>query len=185
MTITQKQIDDMPKKEHFDRTEREIWFGPEIEYTRHFGKPTLCIRGVPEKHEIDRALDMFEEINHLFFGGPYDHVMGLFQDPNELTVIQLYLDEGYGVTVQAKPEELYGRLLEFFLANKDNENLCVFVPVQVPNLKELGDRVDIKLDDPDGVGGNNGGVWVMGADEFKETGGYTDWDTYDVDILIK
>lgn len=182
---TQKDIDGMERREHFDRTEKEIWFGPEIEYTRHFGKPTLCIRGVPHPSELDGALETYPEINHLFFGGPYENYAGLFQDPNELDVIRNYLARGFNVTVQALPHEVHGNLLEFFLQHKDDEKLCVFIPCQVPMLNELGDRVDIKLDDPKGVGGPNGGVWVMSANEFKKVGGETVWDSYDVDVLIK
>ena len=182
---TQKDIDKMQRNEHFERTEREIWFGPEIEYTRHFGKPTLCIRGVSTPRELDAALADFPEITHLFFGGPYENELGLFQDPNELDVIVNYLAKGFEVTVQARPREMHGNLLEFFLQQKDNEKLCIFVPCQVPMLKELGDRVDIKLDDPAGVGGPNGGVWVMSADNFKENSGETVWSSYDVDVLIK
>ena len=38
---TQKDIDKMERREHFERTEKEIWYGPEIEYTRHFGNQKL------------------------------------------------------------------------------------------------------------------------------------------------
>lgn len=183
--VNQEYIDNMETRGHFDRTERTIWFGPEIEYTRHFGRPTLCIRGVPPVEKLNSALERFPKIDHMFFGGPYENEKGLFQDENELSVIQSYLDAGQYVTVQALPTDMNGNLLEFFMKNKDNENLCIFVPCQIPNLKELGARVDVKLDDPGGVGGPNGGVWVMSADQFKESSsGYTDWSTYDVDILI-
>ena len=182
---TQKDIDKMQHRKHFERTEQEIWFGPEIEYTRHFGKPTLCIRGIPTLTELNEALEQFPEINHMFFGGPYENEMGLFQDPNELDIILHYLACGFNVTVQARPREMYGNLLAFFLQQKDNEKLCIFVPCQIPMLQELGDRVDIKLDDPAGVDGPNGGVWVMSANNFKENGGETIWDSYNVDILIK
>lgn len=185
MTKTQQDIDGMERRQHFDRTEKTIWYGPEIEYTRHFGKPTLCIRGVPEKHELDHALTRFPEINHMFFGGPYENQMGLFQSPDELELIESYLLSGKNVTVQALPHQMYGNLLDFFLKHKHNELLCIFVPCQIPQLGELSDRVDIKLDDPQGVGGPNGGVWVVSSEQFKDVGGYTDWSTYDVDILIK
>ena len=182
---TQKDIDNMEVREHFERTERELWFGPEIEYTRHFGKPTLCIRGVSTTRELDAALADFPEIDHMFFGGPYENELGLFQESNELDVILHYLARGFNVTVQALPHEIRDNLLDFFLQQKDNERLCIFVPCQVPMLKELGDRVDLKLDDPGGVGGHNGGVWVMSADNFKENSGETVWSSYDVDVLIK
>ena len=182
---SQNDIDSMERNEHFERTEKELWFGPEIEYTRHFGKPTLCIRGVSTPREIDAALADFPTITHLFFGGPYENEAGLFQEQNELDVIVYFLAKGFDVTVQALPHEIYGNLLEFFLQQKDNESLCIFVPCQVPMLEELGARVDLKLDDPSGVGGSNGGVWVMGADKFQEVGGETKWDSYDVDVLIK
>lgn len=182
---TQTEIDDMERQEHFERTEKEIWFGPEIEYTRHFGKPTLCIRGVPDMTELDAALADFPEINHLFFGGPYKNELGLFQESREIDAFLYYLSHGFDVTVQARPREMTGKLLDFFLSQRENPRLCIFVPCQVPMLEELGDRVDIKLDDPEGVDGPNGGVWVMSANNFKENSGETKWDSYNVDILIK
>lgn len=182
---TQNDIDNMNRLEHFDRTEKTLWYGPEIEYTRHFGKPTLCIRGVPSTDDINAGLAQFPEINHLFFGGPYENENGLFQGREELSTFASYLAQGFNVTVQALPHEIYGNLLEFFLEHKDNERLCIFVPCQVPMLKELGDRIDLKLDDPNGVDGPNGGVWVMSVNHFKENSGETIWDSYDVDVLIK
>lgn len=181
----QSDIDNMKRHAHFERTEKEIWFGPEIEYTRYFGEPTLCVRGVSTVLDIYEALEKFPQVDHVFFGGPYDNKLGLFQDTADLDIIAHYLKVGFNVTVQALPHEIHGNLLEFFLQHKDNEKLCIFVPCQVPMLKELGDRVDLKLDDPAGVGGPNGGVWVMSADEFKKNSGETAWDSYDVDILIK
>ena len=161
--MNQNDIDSMERHEHFDRVEKTLWFGPEIEYTRHFGKPTLCIRGVPSITELDSALTQFPEINHMFFGGPYENEYGLFQDPKELDIIATYLSKEFNVTMQMKPEEIYSNLLDFLLEHKHNKRLCIFVPCQIPHLKELSDRVDIKLDDPEGEGGPNGGVWFMSS----------------------
>lgn len=187
MTMSQDDITQLELFDHFVREEKTIWYGPEVEYTRFFGKPTMCIRGVPPIEDIDEALGKFPHVSHLYFGGPYDYKnpAGPFQNEEEIQTIESYLLAGNNITVAVEPNQMHGNILDFFKRHAKNKNLCIFILTKVPHLDVLSDRIDLKLDDPFGVGGNNGGVWVISAKEFMRDDNYTPWDIYDVDFLIK
>ena len=157
--------------------------GIEIEKTPAFGLKTLFVVGVQAPETII-DLATHEKCEHLYFGANQSFDGKDISGWDEMIGCCLRL--GYKCTLDFDVEFCTSKskwLQE--LSNFDN-----FIPqisVKIPNLTAYNTNATVKIDDID-FKATNEGVWCHKLSSITRTGfrsGYTDWDKYANDEIIK
>lgn len=154
--------------------------GIEIEKTPAYGLKTLFVVGVMAPEEIT-AIATQHECDHVYFGanqsfdgkdiGDWErmisHVLRLgFWATLDLDV-QYCQDSGTWLT--------YLNTFDQFITQ---------ISVKIPNLTELNENATIKIDDVD-FKATNKGIWCHRLENLVGEEGFTDWNQYNNDEVIK
>jgi hypothetical protein len=159
----------------------DFFFGKEVEHTPALGRSTLFVVGYHVQSEIEQALVLRPDVDHIFFGANDSYYP---RSPSEFTawenVIQTFLDRGYWCSLDIP----FHHVEEFHEGGLcDRDRFIPIIKVPIPYIKLWNYNTCVKIDDRD-FAATNPGVWVhelrnlMGRDRF------TDWSQYEKDEVV-
>ena len=164
---------------HFGNESVKAFTGLEIEHTLAYGKQTLFLAS--NEFSTDQVLELvtLHDCEAVYYGANRT-----FQYNIESHVFQIkkLLDHGYYVTIDypyADHEEVKKRFALIWNEPK-------FIPFCSIIFKDSDDdkQLHFKIDDVT-FRHSNPGVWAMSMQDFKDKSGFTDWDQYSKDEIIK
>lgn len=164
---------------HFGNESVKAFTGLEIEHTLAYGKQTLFL--ATNEFNTDQVLELatLHGCEAVYYGAnrtfQYNIGTHVFQ-------MKKLLDNGYYVTIDypyADHEEVKKRFALIWNEPK-------FIPFCSIIFKDSDDdkQLHIKIDDVT-FRHSNPGVWTMSMRDFKDKAGFTDWDQYSKDEIIK
>ncbi len=170
-----------------DRTKPVKFFsGLEIEKTNHFLLPTMI---APGQYDFDKCKQMLDTHNmkHILIGFMYDPAGNPLEIDLEraFSLVNRLMAEGYKVTVEIRPDQL----TDAFVAKcpeADSTEAKLFVILigsYFPNMAKIGGYTTLKLHSD--YNSDNKGVWTMPASKFRDTGDFTRWEAYELDIWLE
>ncbi len=159
----------------------EFFVGKEVEHTKHFGKRTLFVVGLPaEKLVLERVRT--QEVEHVYLGAN----QCMYADTEPLSawaaLLRTLVTKGLACTWDV-PAHLLQAALKALGSLASHRSLVLTVSLKVPKLKDCKNTLVVKLDDAD-FKATNAGVWCMGAERFMHDSGFTDWSCYRKDQLL-
>ena len=164
---------------HFGNESVKAFTGLEIEHTLAYGKKTLFL--ATNGFDTDQVLELatLHDCEAVYYGAnrtfQYNIGTHVFQ-------MKKLLDHGYYVTIDypyADHEEVKKRFALIW-------NEPRFIPFCSIIFKDSDDdrQLHFKIDDVT-FRHSNPGVWTMSMKDFKDKSGFTDWDQYSKDEIIK
>jgi hypothetical protein len=164
---------------HFGNESVKAFTGLEIEHTLAYGKQTLFL--ATNEFDTEQVLELatLHGCEAVYYGAnrtfQYNIGTHVFQ-------MKKLLDNGYYVTIDypyADHEEVKKRFALIWNEPK-------FIPFCSIIFKDSDDdkQLHFKIDDVT-FRHSNPGVWTMGMKKFKDKSGFTDWDQYSKDEIIK
>jgi hypothetical protein len=171
-----------------DRTLPVRFFkGLEIEKTNFFLEPTMIAPGQYDYDEIKQMV-IDNECTNCLMGYMYDPAGNpLDMDiPRAFETAYKLMDDGITVTLEIRPDQLTD---EFVAAcpeptTKYGKLFAILIGTRFPNMPKIGSYTALKLHSDFG-NTENGGVWVIGADDFAKHGQFTQWSAYSDDRWLK
>jgi len=164
---------------HFGNEVVKAFTGLEIEHTLAYGKQTLFLASNEFDTDQVLALATLHDCEAVYYGAnrtfQYNIGTHVFQ-------MKKLLDNGYYVTIDypfADHEEVKKRFALIWNESK-------FIPFCSIIFKDSDDdkQLHFKIDDVT-FRHSNPGVWTMSMKDFKDRAGFTDWDQYSKDEIIK
>jgi hypothetical protein len=164
---------------HFGNESVKAFTGLEIEHTLAYGKQTLFLAS--NEFSTDQVLELvtLHDCEAVYYGANRT-----FQYNIESHVFQMkkLLEHGYYVTIDypyADHEEVKKRFALIW-------NEPRFIPFCSIIFRDSDDdkQLHFKIDDVT-FRHSNPGVWTMSMKDFKDKSGFTDWDQYSKDEIIK
>ena len=164
---------------HFGNESVKAFTGLEIEHTLAYGKQTLFLAS--NEFSTDQVLELvtLHDCEAVYYGANRT-----FQYNIESHVFQMkkLLEHGYYVTIDypyADHEEVKKRFALIWNESK-------FIPFCSIIFRDSDDdkQLHFKIDDVT-FRHSNPGVWTMSMKNFKEKSGFTDWNQYSKDEIIK
>ena len=164
---------------HFGNESVKAFTGLEIEHTLAYGKKTLFLASNGFDTEQLLALATLHDCEAVYYGAnrtfQYNIGTHVFQ-------MRKLLDNGYYVTIDypyADHEEVKKRFALIW-------NEPRFIPFCSIIFKDSDDdrQLHFKIDDVT-FKHSNPGVWTMSMKDYKDKAGFTDWDQYAKDEIIK
>lgn len=164
---------------HFGNESVKAFTGLEIEHTLAYGKKTLFLASNGFDTEQVLALATLHDCEAVYYGAnrtfQYNIGTHVFQ-------MRKLLDNGYYVTIDypyADHEEVKKRFALIW-------NEPRFIPFCSIIFKDSDDdrQLHFKIDDVT-FKHSNPGVWTMSMKDYKDKAGFTDWDQYAKDEIIK
>ena len=164
---------------HFGNESVKAFTGLEIEHTLAYGKKTLFL--TTNGFDTDQVLELatLHDCEAIYYGAnrtfQYNIGTHVFQ-------MKKLLDHGYYITIDypyADHEEVKKRFALIWNEPK-------FIPFCSIIFKDSDDdrQLHFKIDDVT-FRHSNPGVWTMSMKKFKDKSGFTDWDQYSKDEIIK
>jgi hypothetical protein len=164
---------------HFGNEDVKAFIGLEIEHTLAYGKRTLFL--ATSEFDTDQILELatLNGCEAVYYGAnrtfQYNIGTHVFQ-------MKKLLDNGYYVTIDypfVDHEEVKKRFALIWNEPK-------FIPFCSIIFKDSDDdkQLHFKIDDIT-FRHSNPGVWTMSMKDFKKKAGFTDWDQYKKDEIIK
>ena len=164
---------------HFGNESVKAFTGLEIEHTLAYGKKTLFLAS--NEFDTDRVLELatLHDCEAVYYGAnrtfQYNIGTHVFQ-------MKKLLDHGYYVTIDypyADHEEVKKRFALIW-------NEPRFIPFCSIIFEHSDDdqQLHFKIDDVT-FRHSNPGVWTMSMKDYKGKAGFTDWDQYAKDEIIK
>jgi len=164
---------------HFDNTEVSIFIGLEIEHTLAYGRQTLFLATNELSTDDILELAVKHHCEAIYYGANrtfnYKIETHLFQ-------IKKLLDNGYYVTIDY-PYVDHKEIKKRFSLIWNEPRFIPFCSVIFENSDD-DQQLHFKIDDVT-FRHSNPGVWTMSMREFKRKSGFTDWDQYSKDEIIK
>jgi len=164
---------------HFDNTEVKVFTGIEIEHTIAYGKRTLFL--ATNDLSTDEVLELatINGCEAVYYGG--NRTLN-YRLESQIFQIKKLLDNGYYVTIDypyADHKEVKKRFALIW-------NEPRFIPFCSIIFEHSDDdrQLHIKIDDVT-FRHSNPGVWTMSMRDFKQKSGFTDWDQYGKDEIVK
>jgi hypothetical protein len=164
---------------HFGNESVKAFTGLEIEHTLAYGKQTLFLASNGFDTEQVLELATLHDCEAVYYGANRT-----FQYNIESHVFQMkkLLDYGYYVTIDypyVDHEEVKKRFALIWNEPK-------FIPFCSIIFKDSDDdkQLHFKIDDVT-FRHSNPGVWTMSMKDFKDKSGFTDWNQYSKDEIIK
>lgn len=169
-----------------------FFIGTEVEHTPAYGMRTLFVVGTPPVVEIIDILDTnagfkdtSKNINHVYFGANQSFKLGGADDHDTWTrwkqMIKTCLDAGVWCTLDVDIKEVEG-LVESGLC--EYRRFIPMISAKLPYISLLNHNATIKIDDK-GFESSNPGVWCHRVHDLTGTNGFTDWDEYTNDEVVK
>ena len=164
---------------HFGNESVKAFTGLEIEHTLAYGKQTLFLASNGFDTEQVLALATLHDCEAVYYGAnrtfQYNIGTHVFQ-------MKKLLEHGYYVTIDypyADHEEVKKKFALIWNEPK-------FIPFCSIIFKDSDDdkQLHFKIDDVT-FRHSNPGVWTMSMKNFKDKSGFTDWDQYSKDEIIK
>jgi hypothetical protein len=164
---------------HFSNKEVSVFTGLEIEHTLAYGKQTLFLATNSLSTDEILELAVLNNCEAIYYGAnrtfQYNIETHLFQ-------MKKLLDNGYYVTIDypyADHEKIKKRFALIWNEPK-------FIPFCSIIFKDSVDdkQLHFKIDDVT-FQYSNPGVWTMSMKDFKDKAGFTGWDQYKKDEIIK
>ncbi len=164
---------------HFGNESVKAFTGLEIEHTLAYGKQTLFLASNGFDTDQVLALATLHDCEAVYYGAnrtfQYNIGTHVFQ-------MKKLLEHGYYVTIDyryAYHEEVKSRFALIWNEPK-------FIPFCSIIFKDSDDdkQLHFKIDDVT-FRHSNPGVWTMSMKNFKDKSGFTDWDQYSKDEIIK
>lgn len=160
----------------------KFFTGKEVEQTPVFGMPTLFVVDVQSEEEIRKHLT--NDIEHIFFGAnqsfsPASAAGRMFDDWENM--IYDHLAKGYWCSL-----DIPSTIAEKVIKGKLNKH-TQFIPqitVAIPHVKDWNENAMLKIDDI-GFNKTNPGIWTHSLKSITDDKGYTPWDAYNDDEVIK
>ena len=164
---------------HYDNTEVKIFTGLEIEHTLAYGKKTLFL--ATNNLSIDEILTLATSngCEAVYYGANRTFMP---QIETHLFQIKKLLDNGYYVTIDY-PYVDHKEIKKRFSLIWNEPRFIPFCSVIFENSDD-DQQLHFKIDDVT-FRHSNPGVWTMSMQEFKRKSGFTDWDQYSKDEIIK
>ena len=164
---------------HFGNESVKAFTGLEIEHTLAYGKKTLFL--ATNGFDTDQVLELatLHDCEAIYYGAnrtfQYNIGTHVFQ-------MKKLLDHGYYITIDypyADHEEVKKRFALIWNEPK-------FIPFCSIIFKDSDDdkQLHFKIDDVT-FRHSNPGVWTMSMKKFKDNSGFTDWDQYKQDEIVK
>ena len=164
---------------HFGNESVKAFTGLEIEHTLAYGKKTLFL--ATNGFDTDQVLELatLHDCEAIYYGAnrtfQYNIGTHVFQ-------MKKLLDHGYYITIDypyADHEEVKKRFALIWNEPK-------FIPFCSIIFKDSDDdrQLHFKIDDVT-FRHSNPGVWTMSMKKFKDKSGFTDWNQYSKDEIIK
>ena len=164
---------------HFGNESVKAFTGLEIEHTLAYGKKTLFL--ATNGFDTDQVLELatLHDCEAIYYGAnrtfQYNIGTHVFQ-------MKKLLDHGYYITIDypyADHEEVKKRFALIWNEPK-------FIPFCSIIFKDSDDdkQLHFKIDDVT-FRHSNPGVWAMSMQDFKDKSGFTDWNQYSKDEIIK
>ena len=164
---------------HFGNESVKAFTGLEIEHTLAYGKKTLFLAS--NEFDTDRVLELatLHDCEAVYYGAnrtfQYNIGTHVFQ-------MKKLLDHGYYVTIDypyADHEEVKKRFALIW-------NEPRFIPFCSIIFEHSDDdqQLHFKIDDVT-FRHSNTGVWTMSMKDYKNKAGFTDWDQYAKDEIVK
>lgn len=161
-----------------------MFVGIEVEHSPALGMKTLFVIGVQSTQDIEKALDLYPQIEHVYFGANQSFPNGR-ADSTDWTrwenMIMPFIGRGYWCTLDIDVREVEG-LLETALP--EYHKFIPMISVKLPYLQQLGYNATIKLDDKN-FAATNPGVWCHSLHSLTDRSTFTDWSQYTKDEVIK
>jgi len=164
---------------HYSNSEVNVFTGVEIEHTIAYGKRTLFLATNSLSTDDVLELATMNGCEAVYYGAnrTFQYNLG-----TQVFQMKKLLDNGYYVTIDypyADHEEVKKRFALIW-------NEPRFIPFCSIIFQHSDDdqQLHFKIDDVT-FRHSNPGVWTMSMKEFKEKSGFTDWDQYGKDEIIK
>lgn len=161
-----------------------MFVGVEVEHSPAFGMKTLFVVGVQSLKEIESALDLYPQFEHIYFGANQSFPTGRATSADWTrweNMIMPFIGRGYWCTLDIDVREVEG-LLESSLI--EYHKFIPMISVKLPYLQQLGYNATIKLDDTN-FAHSNPGVWCHSLHNLTNRSVFTDWSQYTKDEIVK
>jgi hypothetical protein len=162
-----------------------FFYGTEVEHTPAYGKYTLFVVGVQNKHDILHALTCGQApVEHIYFGANMSFPKCDTNDSDAWRpwegMVRYFLDHEYNCTLDIDVSCVEG-LTESGLCEYYNFN--PMISVKIPYAGLLNYNTTIKIDDRD-FQATNPGVWCHSLHNLMDRTVFTDWTKYSKDSKL-
>ena len=163
----------------------DLFLGIEIEHTPAHGMKTLFVVGVHPTQDIEKVLDAYPEIEHIYFGAnmsfPKISTNDVKQWDQWENMIMYFLKNKYWCSLDMDSSCVEG-LAESALT--EDRRFIPIISVKVPYARLLGYNATIKIDD-NGFDRSNPGVWCHQLSDLMCRSKFTNWDQYSKDEILE
>jgi hypothetical protein len=163
-----------------EATDVKYFVGEEVEVTPAFNLTTLFVVGVLDPEEIT-AIATQHECDHVYFGANQSFDGDNIGDWERMISHVLRLGFWATLDLDVKYCQDSGSWLNYL---NTYDHFITQISVKIPNLTKYNNNATIKIDDID-FRATNPGVWCHKLENLTGEEGFTDWNQYGNDKIIK
>lgn len=152
-----------------------LFKGKEVEHSIHHGKMTLFVVGIRDCNEIVDIVQNDESIKHIYLAANHSYKNRDFDLWATFVTDLVAQLSSYAITLESSYLELSTDLIRLCKANSVHLMVGVAIPLYHAGITVKIDDIDFKCTNP--------GVWCYNP--IFKTEGFTPWDQYKQDEIIK